>query len=152
MFRGKRKKQMSEPQSSRSNLSIGDVSELTGSSIDTIRYYERVNLMPGVQRTSGGHRVYTDEHVRRLAFIRHSRALGLSLEQIRQIVNGTEGGSYSCEEWRSLLSLCAEGIVRQIDELRTAERSLREMIDACGQAELPNCPVVERLLAGEIPQ
>lgn len=130
-------------------LSIGDLSRRTGCSIDTIRYYERIRLMPKVERTEGGHRLYDGEHVRRLAFIRRSRALGLGLDQVRAILGGVERDAYGCAEVRALLAECAKGVRRQIDELQEIEGNLCMLVEACGDAELSNCRLIEAMLAGD---
>lgn len=128
---------------------IGDLAQRTGCSMDTIRYYERIGLLPPVERTRGGHRLYAEGHERRLAFIRRSRRLGLNLAQVRQIVGGIERDAYTCEDVRTLLSDCAAGVSRQIAELQEIEMNLRMMLRDCGDAELANCRMIEAMLAGE---
>jgi MerR family mercuric resistance operon transcriptional regulator len=60
-----------------SSLSIGELSRLTGVNIETIRYYERIGIMPVPPRTEGGQRIYGEDHLKRLAFVRRSRELGV---------------------------------------------------------------------------
>ena len=67
-------------------LTIGGLSELTAVNIETIRYYERIKMLPAPPRTSGGRRVYDANHLRILAFIRRSRELGFSLDEIRALI------------------------------------------------------------------
>lgn len=133
----------------RERLTIGDLARRTGCSIDTIRYYERIDLMPKVERTEGGHRLYDSGHIQRLAFIRRSRMLGLSLDQVRQILGGIDHNACNCEEVRSLLVRCAAEVRNQIDELQKIERNLRTMVEGCGDADLANCRIIESMLAGE---
>ena len=71
---------------------IGALSEQTGCHIETIRYYERIKLLPKPQRTEGGHRLYDREQVKRLVFIRRSRELGFSLDEIRTMLGMVDGG------------------------------------------------------------
>lgn len=130
-------------------FSIGRLARRTGYSIDTIRYYERIALMPTVERTGGGHRLYGGHHVRRLAFIRHCRTLGLSLDQVRDLLGDIESRAYGCEEFRALLARCAAGIRRRIDELCAIETNLRTVVEACGEAESANCALIEAMLAGD---
>lgn len=130
-------------------FTIGDLARRTGCSIDTIRYYERIDLMPKVERTEGGHRLYDSVHIQRLAFIRRIRMLGLGLDQVRQILGGIERNVYSCEEVRTLLIRCAAEVRNRIDELQKIERNLRAMVEGCGDAQLANCRVIESMLAGE---
>ena len=67
-------------------LAIGELSKRSGVNVETIRYYERIGLMPRAARSDGGHRLYGEEHVKRLGFIRRSRELGFALDQIRTLL------------------------------------------------------------------
>ena len=128
---------------------IGALSRRTGCSIDTIRYYERIRLMPAVPRTDGGHRLYTHAHVRRVEFICRSRKIGLSLRQVRDLLEAMEQNICSCSDVRSLLSDRLAAVRNRIRDLRDLERNLCTMIDDCGDAELTNCRLMESMLAGE---
>ena len=76
-------------------MTIGPLSEKTGCHIETIRYYERIGIMPSPPRTEGGHRVYREEHLKRLTFIRRSRELGFTLEEIRNLLLLVDGDDLS---------------------------------------------------------
>src|SRR3546814_908405 len=77
---------------------IGTLSGRTGVNIETIRYYERIGVMPKPPRSVGGQRVYDAGHLKRLAFIRRSRELGFSLDEIRALLRLVDGGDYPCGE------------------------------------------------------
>ena len=79
-------------EASAQQLPIGTLSKLTGCNIETIRYYERIGLMPKPPRTPGGRRVYDESHVRRLTFVRRSRELGFTLDDVRELLRLVEGG------------------------------------------------------------
>ncbi len=79
-------------------LTIGTLSARTGGHIETIRYYERIGLMPLAARSDGGHRLYGEEHVKRLGFIRRSRELGFTLDQIRTLLRLVDGRRYTCAQ------------------------------------------------------
>src|SRR5215212_368181 len=79
-------------------LSIGRLAALTGVHLETVRYYERIGLMPEPARTDGGHRVYSDEHRQRLAFVQRARRLGFSIEDIRTLLALSEPTRRSCRE------------------------------------------------------
>ncbi|OHV79595.1 MerR family transcriptional regulator [Ensifer sp. LCM 4579] len=128
---------------------IGELARRTGCSIDTIRYYERIDLMPEVRRTEGGHRLYDRDHIGRLAFIRRSRRLGLSLAQVRGILDGVERSACRCAEVKALLTRRAEEVRTQIEALQKIERNLRRAIETCGDARLANCHVIKAMLSGE---
>ena len=68
-------------------FTIGDLAQQTGCKVQTIRYYEEIGLMPEPARTAGNQRRYGQRHVDRLAFIRHSRELGFSLDAIRELLS-----------------------------------------------------------------
>ena len=73
------------------NLPIGELSRRSSVNIETIRYYERIGILPNPPRSAGGHRLYAKEHTQRLVFIRRSRQLGFSLDQVRELL-GLSGG------------------------------------------------------------
>lgn len=124
---------------------IGMLSKRTGVNIETIRYYERIGLMPRPPRTSGGHRVYDRTHLKRLGFIRRSRELGFSLEEIRALLGLVDGGDYTCAQIREVAVTHLAEIRQKIADLRRLERSLRDMADRCTGDEVPECPVIEVL-------
>ncbi len=74
-----------------STMLIGSLSKRTGCNIETIRYYERIGIMPKPPRTEGGHRVYTRDRLKRLTFIRRSRELGFTLDQVRNLLSLADG-------------------------------------------------------------
>jgi MerR family mercuric resistance operon transcriptional regulator len=127
-------------------MSIGEVTRRTGFSADTIRYYERLGLLSGVDRTQGGHRQYDRAHLRRLSFIRRGRRLGLSLEELRLLA--VEETS-SCETVKGMLRRRSAEVRRQLSELRAIERELSELLAICGDGQLPDCRVAESMQDGE---
>ena len=134
-----------------SAFTIGTLSREGDCGVDTIRYYERRGLMPQVARSPGGHRLYRDAHLRRLRLIRRSRALGLSLEQIRTIIEGAEQNALGCDRARELLSAQIQTVRARILEFRRLERNLNRMLAACADATSRNCHVLETALADEKP-
>jgi len=68
-------------------LAIGALSKRTGSKVETIRYYERVGLLPPPARSAGGYRLYGTEHLKRLMFVRRARALGFSIDEVRRLLD-----------------------------------------------------------------
>ena len=79
-------------------LTIGKLANSAGINLETVRYYERIGLMPEPGRTEGGHRNYATVHVRRLTFIRRARELGFAIEDIRTLLELAEPGRVSCGE------------------------------------------------------
>lgn len=131
------------------SVTIGALSRASGCSVDTIRYYERLCLMPPVPRSEGGHRLYKEVHSQRLGFIRRSRELGLSLTQVRDILDGVECNAVSCRKIRSMLTERAAALRREIRELQDRERTLRRMVNACGDEVTMRCRLIDTLLADQ---
>ena len=93
-------------------LAIGALSRQTGTKVQTIRYYEQIGLMNEAGRTSGGQRRYFEKDLDRLAFIRHSRQLGFSLDSIRELLELSDNPSRSCAEVDSI----ARRQLRQVEQ------------------------------------
>ena len=117
--------------------------------IETIRYYERIGLMPDPPRTKGGHRAYDEDHLRRLAFICRARELGFSLGDVRGLLVLVDGGAYSCAEVKALTLAHVGDIRRKIGDLRKIERVLDTMAAQCDDGEVPQCPVIDSLFQGK---
>ena len=126
-------------------LTIGRLAQSSGVNLETIRYYERIGLMPAPRRTEGGHRVYDRTHVRRLGFIRRSRELGFSLNEIRTLLSLVDGGDYTCAEVRDMTLRHLADIRSKITDLRRLERSLRDMAAQCSGDTVPECPIIDVL-------
>ncbi len=126
-------------------LKRGALSKRTGCNIETIRYYEQIGLMPDPPRSEGGHRLYDEEHLKRLTFIRRARELGFSLGDVRGLLALVDGGDYSCAEIQSFTLEHVNDIRRRIADLRRIERVLRDMASQCDDGEIPECPVIEAL-------
>src|SRR5712691_2838425 len=126
-------------------LSIGGLSGLTGVNIETIRYYERIKMLPVPQRTENGRRVYGSTDVRILAFIRRARELGFPLEEIRALLRLGGPGNASCGEVRKIAAHHLEDIRAKIVDLRKLERLLAITVARCSGTTAPECPVLDIL-------
>ncbi len=126
-------------------LTRGVVSKLTGCNIETMRYYERAGLMPDPARSQGGHRIYSDDQVRRLMFIRRCRELGFRVEQIRELLRLVDGGDYTCAEVRVITIDHLDDVGRKIADLRKIQTTLRDMAAECDGGDVPECPIVDVL-------
>ena len=124
---------------------IGALSKRTEVNIETIRYYERIGLMPAPPRSDGGQRVYDDEHVKRLAFIRRNRQLGFSLGDIRALLAVVGKDEYGCDAVRDLIVAHLVNIRQKIADLRQMERALKDMAAQCDSGRVPDCPILETL-------
>ena len=127
-------------------LSIGKVARAAGMSVDAVRFYEREGLIPPVQRTESGYRVYEPETVRRLLFIRRAKETGFSLAEIRELLGLRRETGSSCT---SVLLLAQEklALVREkIRDLRRMEAALESLVADCLTPDHgESCPLLERL-------
>ena len=126
-------------------LLIGDLSQRTGCHIETIRYYERVDLLPRAQRR-GRYRAYSKADVARLSFVMRSRELGFSLDEIRALLAlSSNPGANSCREAQTLAAGHLIEVRKRIRDLRRMEKVLAETIHRCGSRKTPRCPLIEAL-------
>ncbi len=130
------------------HFQIGTLSAKTGINIETIRYYERVGLIPKPPRTGGGQRIYDDGHFKRLSFIRRSRELGFSLGQIRDLLGLARGHRLTCAEVKTMTEQHLAGIRSKIKDLKKLERVLDDLAARCHGLEAPDCPILEALGGG----
>lgn len=121
------------------------MSRRTGVHIETVRYYEKIGLLPPPPRTEGGHRLYSDDQLKRLTFIRRSRELGFTLDEIRNLLGLVEGG-YTCGQVRNAALTHLKDIRRKIADLRRMERTLAETASRCEGGDAPGCPIMDALL------
>lgn len=128
-------------------MGIGALSEQTSVNIETIRYYERIGILPAPPRSEGGHRIYGEEHLKRLQFVRRSRELGFTLDEVRNLLNLADGGEDSCKKVRQLTLDHAEEIRTKIADLNKMEATLRDMAARCTSEKVPDCPIIDVLSA-----
>jgi len=126
-------------------LAIGKLSELTDVKIETIRYYEQIKLLPAPPRTAGGRRVYDPTHLRILAFIRRSRELGFSLDQVRALLRLGGPEKASCRQVRDIATHHLGDIRAKIADLRKLEKLLTKTVAQCTGTTAPECPVLDVL-------
>ena len=126
-------------------LPIGELSRITGVNIETIRYYERIKMLPAPRRTEGGHRVYGPTETRTLTFIRRARDLGFTLEEIRALLDLGGPGKASCKEVREIAAHHLEHIRSKLADLTKLEKLLANTIAKCSGNIAPECPVIDIL-------
>ena len=126
-------------------LSIGALSQQSGVNIETIRYYEKIGVMPMPGRSAGGYRVYGQDHVKRLHFIRRGRELGFGLDELRRLLSLVDGHSCTCAEVHALTVEHLKDIRQKISDLRRLERVMSDMAASCTRDQIPECPVIDAL-------
>lgn len=130
-------------------LSIGALSRLTGVNIETIRYYEKIDLTRPPPRTRGGHRIYEQDHVDRLRFIRRARGLGFGIEEIRALLTLSAESANSCAQAREIAAVHLADVRAKREDLAKLETILSNTIAQCDagrcDSAAPACPVLEIL-------
>ncbi|MBA96688.1 MAG: helix-turn-helix domain-containing protein [Sulfitobacter sp.] len=126
-------------------LAIGALSRQTGTKVQTIRYYEQIGLMNEAGRTSGGQRRYFEKDLDRLAFIRHSRQLGFSLDSIRELLELSDNPSRSCAEVDSIARRQLRQVEQRLKRLQSLKKELKRMVAECEGDSVADCKVLEVL-------
>jgi len=126
-------------------LTIGWLAKETNTRVQTIRYYEQIGLMPSPPRSAGNQRQYEQEHVDRLAFIRHCRELGFSLDQVRELLSLSDDTKRSCAEIDAIAQTHLEDVQKKISRLQGFEKELQRMVTECSGGGVSQCRIIEVL-------
>ena len=129
-------------------MTIGTVSKRTGCKVETIRYYERVGLLPAPVRSSGGHRHYDHDALKRLNFILRARRLGFTLDTVRALLSLADGEGESCVDVEDIAGKHLDEVRGKLDDLAALERFLTDMVARCRGGTMPDCPLIEALFEG----
>jgi len=127
-------------------LSIGNLAKATNTKVETIRYYERIGLLPAPARTRSNYRSYNTEHSNRLSFVRRARNLGFSLSQVRQLLGLSDQRSRSCDPVDVIARAHLEEVDRKIAHLMALRSELDSIINRCGHGAIAECRIIEALL------
>jgi MerR family mercuric resistance operon transcriptional regulator len=125
---------------------IGQLSERTGCNIENIRYYEREGLLPAPPRSDGGQRLYDEEHLKRLTFIRRSRELGFAPREVRGLLEMVDREDFTCDEVHGFTINHLTDVRGKISDLRRLERVLKKMAAECSGGTTPDCPILDTLM------
>ena len=126
-------------------LTIGELAKATGTKVETVRYYERIGLLDAPGRTAGNYRTYGTRLLNRLSFIRRSRDLGFSLEQVRALLDLSDDKARSCEAVDALAQEHLKEVDRKIADLEALRRELHVMIVGCQHGTVAECRIIEAL-------
>jgi DNA-binding transcriptional MerR regulator len=127
-------------------LKIGEVSKRSGVGVEALRFYEKSGLLDRPSRTYAGYRVYGEDVLERLAFIRQAQALGFSLEEIRRIVEDARKGQSPCDEVREIVRRRMEELDGRLRELQKYRKELKQTLeewDKVGRAPGHICGLIE---------
>lgn len=126
-------------------MNIGEAAFASGISAKMIRHYESVGLLPPPSRTSAGYRQYSDKDVGRLRFIRHSRDLGFSLDQIGKLLELWQNRTRSSREVKELTEAHIAKLDEKLKELQEMRATLESLARCCHGDDRPDCPIIESL-------
>ena len=127
-------------------IPIGGLAERTGVKVETIRYYEQVGLLPPPERSDGNQRRYTRRHLERLAFIKHGRDLGFSVDSIRTLLNLSDRPDMACDEAHRTAAGNVAALRAEVARLKSLEMDLERIANSCsGGVPVRDCAVIEAL-------
>jgi Cu(I)-responsive transcriptional regulator len=127
-------------------LTIGDLARATDTRVETIRYYERIGLLPAPARTeTGNYRSYTKDGLSRLSFVRRSRDLGFTLDQVRALLDLADEHNRDCGAVDAIAREHLADVERKIADLTALRRELSDLIGRCKRGTIAECRIIEAL-------
>jgi|TARA_R110002072_G_scaffold198897_3_gene356509 Cu(I)-responsive transcriptional regulator len=126
-------------------LTIGTLSRKTGTTVQTVRYYEQIGLLREPGRTAGGQRRYEEADLDRLAFIRHARQLGFALDAIRELLDLSDHPQQSCADADSIAQRQLKQVEQRLLRLQALQKELKRMIAECSGDRVADCRILEVL-------
>jgi Cu(I)-responsive transcriptional regulator len=126
-------------------LTIGEVARATGTQAETIRYYERIGLLPAPLRTAARYRIYDRSDVSRLAFVKRSRDLGFTIEEVRVLLALAQDADRDCKEVDAIARRHLTDVEGRIGDLQRLAKELRRLIGQCQGGNISECRIVEAL-------
>jgi DNA-binding transcriptional MerR regulator len=131
----------------RDALTIGDLGKATNTKVETVRYYERIGLMPAPKRSASNYRKYGVGHVERLGFIRRSRALGFNLDQVRDLLSLADDRDRSCEAIDEIARAHLAEIDRKLTDLKALRHELDALLRQCRHGVIAECRIIKALVS-----
>ena len=126
-------------------MKIGELAKATGTGVETVRYYEKIGLLPKVARTDGNYRSYGSEEVSRLSFIRRARDLGFSLDQVRNLLSLADDQQRPCCEVDAIARQHLETVDSKLADLTALRAELSDLILQCGRGSIADCRILDAL-------
>lgn len=126
-------------------MKIGEAAKVSGVSAKMIRHYESVGLFPQAARSESGYRQYSDKEVSTLRFIRQSRDLGFSIEQIRELLGLWQNRRRPSRQVRALAQAHILELDEKLKEIQAMKATLEHLVHCCHGDDRPDCPIIETL-------
>jgi MerR family copper efflux transcriptional regulator len=126
-------------------MNIGEAAKASGVSAKMIRHYENVGLFPEAQRTESGYRQYSEKEVATLRFIRQSRDLGFSIEQIRELLDLWQNRRRPSRQVKALALAHLDELEAKLRELQGMKATLEHLVHCCAGDDRPDCPIIDQL-------
>jgi MerR family copper efflux transcriptional regulator len=126
-------------------VNIGEAARLSGVSAKMVRHYESLGLLPRVARTDSGYRQYSEADVHTLRFIKRSRDLGFSMEEIGELVGLWQNRRRASASVRRIAQKHAQDLAQRIAQMQAMQQTLQHLIHCCQGDERPECPILEEL-------
>ena len=128
-----------------SKIGIGKLADLTGSTVQTIRHYEKIGLLREVERTEGNQRVYLEGDIARVRFILHARSLGFNLEPIRELLSLADEPSTPCDVADQIARKHLDAITSRISRLNSLKLELERIVNSCQGSTSAECLILKSL-------
>jgi len=124
---------------------IGELAKRTDTKVQTIRYYEEIGVMPKAVRANNNRRLYNESHLERLTFVRHSRELGFSLDDIRNLLKLSDQPDRPCEEVDAIARGHLANVEGKIASLQVLKAELERMVRHCKGGTVSDCQIIKVL-------
>jgi Cd(II)/Pb(II)-responsive transcriptional regulator len=132
-------------------VQIGELAKLTGCSVQTIRYYEKQNLLESTARSEGNFRLYDASAVEQLMFIKHCRSLDLALSEVRQLIELNQSPDMHCDDVNSMIDNHIEQVEQRMTELERLRQHLTSLRDSCStNRTVEECGILKNLSAKQL--
>ena len=132
------------------NMQMGELSRRANVNIETIRFYERKGILPAPPRTEGGRRIYNEDFLKRLCFVRRCRELGFALDSVLEMLQMVDGDAVTCRQVRTIAQNHLSDVRSKIVDLERMEKTLSLTVSRCDGDEDPDCPIIEALYSGGV--
>jgi MerR family copper efflux transcriptional regulator len=129
-------------------MNIGQAAKTSGLSAKMIRYYESINLLPAAHRTEAGYRLYRQDDLHTLAFIKRSRDLGFSLEEVGKLLTLWQDRGRASADVKALARQHVDDLDQKIIEMTALRDTLQELVEHCQGNDRPDCPILKDLESG----